>query len=127
MREQRVEVLGVAYELIEDFLSHMSKGDYEFLKDKYGVSDAVAVEIRAFLEENLDQENVVILPPPRQIAFNERGGRVPLAAYGEQDENYCWRVECLLWIGGRESEITAYFDLFHENEVFRIEYMYLGS
>jgi hypothetical protein len=120
-------LLEVAYSLIEDFVVNIGRGDYIYLQDRYGISTAVADEIRCYLAESSRENVVEIAPPPYRLAFAEEGSRTPFVAYGGENEDFCWRVECLLWINGVESETRAYFDLFFEDGKFRVEFLYLGS
>lgn len=127
MQGQREDVLNVAHSLVEDFLNHLGERDYGYLKDKYGVSDAMASEIASYMADYFGGRDFQLSPPPRQIAFTHRKSRVPFAVHGEKDEARCWRIECLLWEGGEEEEITSVFDLFREDGRYRIQYLYTGS
>lgn len=127
MQERRKDVLDISYDLIEVFLIKLSDKDYSCLGSVFGLSDAVIAELVGYMSDYFDGADFGLSPPPKDVAFVHRGSRTPFSVYGGENEEICWRIECLLWEGGREEEVTLCFDLFCEDGKYRLQYLCSGS
>jgi hypothetical protein len=121
------EISMKAYVLICEFLDAINRSDFELLNSKFGVSRGVYEEIQESVKSYFQDEVINLSPPPLDVAFKYRRYRIPFQFYGDENEDECWRIECWLWNNGEESEPTASFDLFKENDNFRLEYNSIGS
>jgi hypothetical protein len=116
-----------AYVLISEFLDAVNRSDFALLNSKFGVALEIYEEIQESVKSYFWDESVNLSPPPLDVAFKYRRYRIPFQFYGNENEDKCWRIECWLWNNGEESEPTVSFDLFKENDTFRIEYNSISS